>query len=151
MSYEVELRRLQPCATAVAEAVCRREEVASVLPGLFAEVAFYLEGAEAAAADVAFARFLEEGGEVQVEAGYATGSAVPGSGRVRPGWLPGGEAAVCLHEGPRESIAAAYDALREWLRSQKREAAGDPWEVYLTPPGEAPARIEVVWPLAGQA
>jgi effector-binding domain-containing protein len=149
MTYDVEVRALAPCDTAVIRTVCRLQDVGSVLPGIFQEVWHYLEAAEVPAG-LAFGRFTVAGGEIVVEAGFSTAEPVPGSARIQPGSLPGGEAAVCLHEGPYEQVEAAYNAVNDWLEREGREAAGEPWEVYLSPPEETPPRTEVVFPLAAR-
>jgi AraC family transcriptional regulator len=87
---------------------------------------------------------------VTLEAGLPVGDgAEPGDG-VSLGELSGGEAAVTVHTGPYESLHDAHAAVERWLADNELEPAGDPWESYLTDPGEVPDpadwKTEIVWP-----
>lgn len=66
--------------------------------------------------------------------------------------LPGGEAAVLMHVGPYDDLKRTYDALEAWFAENGREAAGGPWELYVTDPGAEPDpqkwQTEVIWPIA---
>jgi effector-binding domain-containing protein len=65
--------------------------------------------------------------------------------------LPGGRAAVTVHAGGYDSLAATYDRLRDWIAAEGLEDAPGPWESYITDPSEvsdsSQLRTEVVWPL----
>ncbi|MYG02265.1 MAG: hypothetical protein F4173_08285 [Acidobacteriia bacterium] len=54
------------------------------------------------------------------------------------GELPCGTMATVTHIGPYEGLPNTWAALTEWIRSQGLEAAGAPWEVYVTDPGAEP-------------
>ena len=45
--------------------------------------------------------------------------------------LPGGEAAVLVHRGPYDTLAASYERLTAWVESSGRTPAAPPREVYL--------------------
>ena len=45
--------------------------------------------------------------------------------------LPGGEAAVLVHRGPYDLLAASYERLTAWVESSGRTPAAPPREVYL--------------------
>lgn len=49
--------------------------------------------------------------------------------------VPGGEAAVVLHEGPYETIDEAYSAIGTWIADNGFHIAGPPQEAYLRAPG----------------
>jgi effector-binding domain-containing protein len=64
--------------------------------------------------------------------------------------VPGGSAATTMHRGPYSTIAAAYQALDDWMKASGRQPAGPPREVYLTEPGTVPESetlTEVQWPV----
>lgn len=46
---------------------------------------------------------------------------------------PGGEAAVAVHRGPYVRLNEAYEAIEEWMASNRRESAGHSWEIYGDP------------------
>ena len=65
--------------------------------------------------------------------------------------LPGGAAAVAIHEGAYDTLPDTHAAIERWLDANGLTSAGAPWETYLTDPGEVPDpkdwRTEVVYPL----
>jgi len=151
VDYRVEVRKLSPSATAVIYASIPFGEMAETLGEIFGEVQHYLHAIGVGpVSNQAFARFVVHQKEerVDVEAGFATSHPVTPAGDIRPAELPGGEAAVCLHVGPFNEIDKAYAALTEWLGAHGRKAAGVPWELYLSLPGEFPQRTEIFVPLA---
>jgi effector-binding domain-containing protein len=89
---------------------------------------------------------------VDLEAGLPVRSALPAKGEIRPGELPGGDAAVATHVGPYEGLPATGAALAKWVEGRGRIAAGPSWELYVTDPGMDPNpatwRTEIVKPLA---
>lgn len=66
--------------------------------------------------------------------------------------LPGRDAVVTIHAGPYESLGDTHIALDRWMSDSGLTAAGGPWEIYLTDPGEVPDQddwqTKIVWPLA---
>ena len=147
MGYDIEVRQLQRQDTAVIRAKCRWDQLGDTLSGIFAEVWSHINTTGAQPTGIAFARYRPETAEVGIEAGFTVAAPIARGGRVEPGELPGGEAAVCLHVGPYEEVAAAYEAVQTWMAEHQREANGAAWEVYLSPPEEQPPRTEVVFPL----
>ncbi len=147
MGYDIEVRLLERQHTAVVRAKCRRDEIADTLGGIFSEVWSLIGATGAQPAGVAFARYTPEAADIAIEAGFTVAAPVARAGRVEPGELPGGEAAVCLHIGAYEEVAAAYAAVQTWMKEHQRVLSGAPWEAYLTPPEEQPPRTEVVFPL----
>jgi effector-binding domain-containing protein len=147
MPYDIAVRRLEPQHTAVIRATCAWSEIPATLGAAFGEI-FPCVAQSGAVPGMPFARYTPHGDTVDVEAGAIVSQPIPPAGRVVPGQLPGGDAAVTLHVGPYEGVAAAYEAVQAWLTEHKRVAAGDPWELYLTPPEANPPQTEVVFPLA---
>lgn len=102
--------------------------------------------------------------EVALEIEFAVPVDVPvqGSGRVRPGILPGGRYVTLRHTGPYDGLVAANGALQDWAREQgvvlECSADGYRWrgraEHYCTDPAAEPdpARweVEVAYLVSGE-
>jgi effector-binding domain-containing protein len=58
-----------------------------------------------------------------------TRSFIP-SGEVYETSTPAGEAAIAIHRGAYDQLAAAHDAIHKWARSHCRTFAGYSWEIY---------------------
>jgi effector-binding domain-containing protein len=149
MSYEIHLQQLRPTNTAVVRKTTTIDEIGPDLGRIYSEVMEYLGHIGMPRAIQAIARYVihEDGRTVDIEAGFSTDRPVQPSGRIEPGQLPGGEAAVCLHIGAYDQVSAAYEALSEWMKRNERESSSAPWECYLSMPDEVPPRTEVVFPL----
>ena len=147
MDYAIELRTLERTDTAAVRLTTTMPRIGADIGQAFGEVMQYLQANGIQPTGLAFARFHSMGEEIDMEAGFSVPGAITGAGRVRPGELPAGEAAVTLHAGPYDAIGPAYEAIEAWLAAHNRKAAGAPWEVYLTPPDVQPPRTEVVFPL----
>jgi len=65
--------------------------------------------------------------------------------------LPGGRAALTVHEGSYDGLKDTYARLRDWIHAQGHRDGAGPWESYVNDPSEvddpAQLRTEVVWPL----
>jgi effector-binding domain-containing protein len=151
MSYEVKVRTLERADTAIVRETVPVGGIPEALTNAFGQIAAYLGRSGIAPAGSVFGRYTMHGDRVSIEAGFTVGVPIQGEGRVQPGELPGGEAAVCLHVGPYDAVADAYAAVQQWMEANSRVAAGVPWEVYLSPPDEQPPRTEVIFPLARRA
>ena len=58
----------------------------------------------------------------------------------------GGEAAVAVHRGPYHRMNEAHDAIRKWMLVNRRESAGQSWEIYGDPtPDPADTETTVVY------
>ena len=148
----VTTRALTPQPMLAIQARTVPSEGGALMGELLPEVWAYLEREGVHPAGPPFARYFEYGEDgVDLEAGFPVPGPVPGNDRVRGGELPGGEAAVAMHVGHYDTLAATYRQLERWIAEQGRRPAGAPWEVYLTDPGETPDpaewRTEVLWPV----
>jgi AraC family transcriptional regulator len=86
-----------------------------------------------------FARYLEMGPEMTIEAGMTVIGGVPsGEGDVLADTLPGGLAAVTLHQGPYDKLPDAFAAMHQWIEAEGFRPNGAPWELYVNDPGEFP-------------
>jgi effector-binding domain-containing protein len=65
--------------------------------------------------------------------------------------LPGGDAAVAVHQGSYEGLSGVYEALHDWIHAQGLSEGGAPWEIYEVSMNEtddpAALRTRVVWPV----
>jgi len=59
---------------------------------------------------------------------------------------PGGEAAVAVHRGEYNRVHQAHDAIKAWMTANRRESAGQSWEIYGDPtPDPANTETTVVY------
>ena len=99
-----------------------------------------------------FARYgmLSEG-TFDMEAGAPVAEHVEETDQIKQSTLPAGPAAKLTHLGPYETLGDAHKAVHEWLEENDREAAGNPWEIYVTDPEKEPDNTkwvtEVYYPL----
>ena len=57
-----------------------------------------------------------------------------------------GEAAVAVHRGPYNRMNEAHEAIRKWIAANRRESAGNSWEIYGDPtPDPAETETSVVY------
>lgn len=147
MQYDIRVENLQRQDTASVHTTCTTDEIAEPLSAIFSEVMAHIAASGVHPTGGAFGRYVPEQDGFQVEAGFTVSAPIPAAGRVVPGELPGGEAATCLHIGPYDEVAAAYEAIDSWLREHHREASAPPWELYLTGPEVQPPQTKVFFPL----
>lgn len=55
-------------------------------------------------------------------------------GKIRSKQMNGGKAIVAHYTGPYEQLALPYTAITNWLRENRREAVGLPFEIYYNDP-----------------
>ena len=151
MSIEtVELSEVK--AMTVSKAGLTVEEIGpwmgEVLPAVFGHVM----GNGGAPSGMPFALYDMVGDHIfDVEAGLPVAAHVAETDEIKQSTLPAGPAAKLTHLGPYESLSAAHTMLHKWMEENEREAAGRPWEVYVTDPGKEPDNTkwvtEVFYPL----
>lgn len=151
MVYEIEARTLERCSTAVVRARMGVEDVGPWLEGVYGRIAAHVGRHGSALVGAPFGRYVEHSdGTLEVEAGFAVSSEVPGVGDIEPSSLPAGTAAATWHVGPYDEMVPAYEALERWIAEKGGSIAEPAWEIYHTDPSvEAdPAvwRTEIVQP-----
>ena len=68
------------------------------------------------------------------------------AGEVYATETPGGEAAVAVHRGPYNRLNETHNAVRAWMAANRRESAGQSWEIYGDPtPDPADTETTVVY------
>ena len=115
------------------------EEIAQAIGALFGEVMDYLNQNGLSPAGMPFTIYHEmDRDRLDMECGMPVASAVEGTERVRSGELPAGKMVTVTHMGPYEQLGQTWSALKDWMEKQGLQAAGAPWEVYVTDPGAEP-------------
>lgn len=152
MSYEIEVRDVEPQAMVSIRTECHAAEIGATLQEILPEVWSYLQRAGVKPAGPPFTRYHGYvDNRADIEGGMPVAEALPGEGRITAGELPGGSVVTTIHMGPYEKLPEAHDALHVWMREQNKEAAGPQWEFYLTDPGQEPdpykRKTELVWPI----
>ena len=151
MSIET-VERSEVKVMTVSKAGLKVEEIGpwmgEVLPAIFGHVM----GNGGAPAGMPFALYDMVGDHIfDVEAGAPVAAHVAETDEIKQSTLPAGPAVKLTHLGPYETLSAAHTTLHKWLEENKREAAGRPWEVYVTDPESEPDNTkwvtEVYYPL----
>lgn len=153
MTYQVteEERERVPAITVRVRTTMAR--IPEDLGSIYQQVFLYLQQTGTTPAAPPFARYHEMTDvDIDMEAGISISTEAPGNEQVRASELPAGPVASVWYIGPYgEGMAAAYNAIEQWMAENQRTPAGAPWEVYWTDPEEEPDpekyRTEIVWPL----
>ena len=75
---------------------------------------------------------------IEFECAIPVAAPFAGHGDVKPGSVGGGEAVVCTHVGPYDTIGQTWEAMMAWVERTGTDAGRRGWESYLTDPGEEP-------------
>jgi effector-binding domain-containing protein len=95
-----------------------------------------------------FARYLEFGARVEVDAGFPCTGPIVETELVHAAFLPGGRAVQGTVVGPYEEIGAAWSEVQAWITQHELVPTSPPWESYLSGPGD-PGRpvTQIVFPV----
>ncbi len=153
MSHEIKKRSVEATPFLFVRTKAKQEEIASALESSFGAVFQYATTNGIAFAGPPTARYANFGpGFITIEAGMPVAGDARGEGDIELGSLFGGEVATTIHKGPYDQLSEAHQAIESWLAENSEQAAGGPWESYVTDPGEVPDpadwETEVNWPLA---
>jgi effector-binding domain-containing protein len=151
MAYDFEIKELQAQPTAYIRERAP-PDIGMVFGKLLGEVFGYLGGVGVQPAGPPYDRIHAMNADgFDLEVGIAVASPIDGNGRVLPGELPAGRAAVTWHTGRYDQLSAAHGAIQAWIAEQGLEPAGPGWEVYHTDPSQEPdpskLRTEIVYPV----
>jgi len=72
--------------------------------------------------------------DVDIESAAPIGASINATSRIKVHELAGGCVASTIHRGPYEAIGEAYNALMQWLETNKYRITGSPRELYLQGP-----------------
>ncbi len=151
MSIEtVELTEVK--AMTISAAAVKNSEISAKLGEMLPAVFDHVMGNGGAPTGMPFARYDTLSDDTSdIEAGAPVAAHVAETDQIKQSKLPAGPAVKLTHLGPYENLSAAHTTLNEWLEENKREAAGPPWEIYVTDPGSEPDNTkwvtEVYYPL----
>lgn len=155
MAYEIETEVLAPVPMLYQRRRVERNALGEVLAEMLPAVFGYTIESGLAPAGHPIVRYLGMSpAYVTIDAGVPLSeqpSAPPDDTGILAGELPGGLAAVTVHRGPYEGLGNAHAALDRWITGSDHDSAGEPWERYLTDPGEVPNAddwlTKVCWPI----
>ncbi|MBN1538166.1 MAG: GyrI-like domain-containing protein [Anaerolineales bacterium] len=139
MSYECQLidRPVQPVASIRTRAAV--ENLPQVLGQAYGAIAQYLGQIGQFPAGEPFAAYYNmDMQDLDLEIGFPVSAKIPGKETIQPGEIPGGKAVVCMHVGPYDKIAAAYEAMDAWMKTNHIEPTGICYEFYLKDPQTTP-------------
>lgn len=77
-------------------------------------------------------------GYTVIEAGIPVAEKLAGKAEIKGTMTPGGKVLAALHTGAYEKMEPLYEAMDKYVKINKFEIAGGPWEVYLTDPTTEP-------------
>ncbi len=152
MSLNFATREIQSQPIVGIRATTTMEEIKQVIGALFGEIMEYFTRNGLAPAGMPLTIYHEmDADRLEMECGMPVASPVEGTERVRPGELPAGKVATVTHMGPYEQLGQTWSALMKWMEEEGLQAAGAPWEVYVTDPGEEPDqskwRTDIFFPI----
>jgi AraC family transcriptional regulator len=129
------------------------DDVGATLARIYGAVFGHVMGHGGAPAGQPFARYEMAGDHLfNIKAGIPVAEHVQATDSIQQSSLPGGPAAKSVHVGPYDTIEKAHAALHEWIDVHGRECVGNPWEIYVTDPGQEPDSskwvTEIYYPLA---
>lgn len=154
MLYSIAKQELAPQPVLVIRKRVPRADIAKAIAETLGRIFQYAQSRGAAFAGQPLTRYLDWGpGVLTLEIGMPVlaAPAVESGAEVRADVLPGGPAAVTTHIGPYDELNEAHAAVQIWIEQNGLRAAGAPWEIYVTDPGEVPDpaawRTAIFWPL----
>ncbi len=151
-SSKIELKVLRSHHTATMRSEVDRAALSLEMGRLHQAVRETLEKQGVEGTSAPFARYHSFGETVDFECGVMVDEPIDADGKVTPGELPAGPAAIAVHRGPYESLSGTYDAMSAWLENSPDYVAnGGPWELYITDPSAEPDPTrwltEIIYPL----
>lgn len=106
-----------------------------VMGKAYGEIYQYLGELGEYPADVPFAAYYNmDMQDLDVEIGFPVSKPLPGKGEIKPGEIPAGRQASCMHLGPYREIEPAYTALMQWIAEKGYTPTGVAYEFYLNDP-----------------
>jgi effector-binding domain-containing protein len=150
-THVCELRQAPERAVMVVRFRCPATDMPRRLGEAYAAVFGYLAEMRVTPAGPPFAAYHNmDMANLEVEAGCAVSTPLPGRGEVQPGRIEAGRQAVTLHAGPYNTCQATYQVLMDWMRAHGYEGTGVAYEFYLNDPAHTPPhalRTEIVFPI----
>ena len=151
MSYNCELieRTAQPVVSIRTRGAVK--DLPSILGRSYGALGAYLGRMRQEPAGAPFAAYYNQDMQnLDLEIGFPVAKKVAGQGEIQSGEIPGGRAASCMHTGPYDKIAAAYEALGQWMQARGLQGTGACYEFYLNDPQNTPSeklQTQILFPL----
>jgi effector-binding domain-containing protein len=127
------------------------QDLPALVGRAFGAVAQYLSELGEAPAGPSFAAYYNmDMQDLDTELGFPVGGALPGTGEIQAGEIPGGWQVSLIYTGPYPGMGLAYQALTEFVQASGREPTGVAIEFYLNSPMDTPAeRLQtlIIFPL----
>ncbi|MEM9775370.1 MAG: helix-turn-helix domain-containing protein [Chloroflexota bacterium] len=143
MSYEVTKKTIEEVPFLYMRKQAKPDAVSEALASMLVPVFQYATANGIPFAGPPTARYVSFGpGLVTLEAGMPVAGPADAKDDIILGSLFGGEVASTIHKGPYDTLNLGHEAVQEWMIENNLEAAGPPWEVYITDPGEVPDPAE---------
>ena len=151
MTYHCELIN-QPARTTLSIRLRSAvKDLPEVLPRAYRTIGDYLDAVGERPGGPPYAAYFNmDMNDLDIEAGVTIAGELPGEGPIRPGAIPSGRAAACVHVGPYDDLPKAYEALGQWIAQEGLEPAGVAYEIYVDDPMEVPPetlKTQIVMPL----
>jgi len=147
----MEIRNVQERHIAAVRTRTPVEKLTEIMGACYGEVIGCISSQNLQPAGPPFAIYYNmDMADLDVEIGFPVASKITECGRVKPGIIPGGRAAVDLHVGPYDKIGDTYERLTSFLKDQAVEPDSFSYEYYLNDPAEtAPEdlKTEIYFPL----
>jgi AraC family transcriptional regulator len=156
---ELEIRELKPRTTACVRLRITPDELSGAFPTHLPRIAARVQELGGSIAGPPYARYFHWGWDaVEVEIGAPIAAFLPDlpevvlaeRGEVAGSELPGGRAAVLVHQGPYGQLGDSWGRLEELMAEQHLLSAACGWEHYVDDPDEvvpAELRTELVHPI----
>jgi effector-binding domain-containing protein len=127
MSYQIDVRCVEPVPTLIVRRQARPRELSVVVPAACGYVWDFVRRAGVRGAGRHVALYLND---IDLEVGVEVAAAVPAAGDVAMSATPAGWVVTTIHRGPYAGLHDAHAAIREWSRQHARRLAGPNWEIY---------------------
>jgi AraC family transcriptional regulator len=125
MSVTVTRKSLQPALALVIRKKCAQSEIAQTLGACLPRVFAWATQHGVPFAGPPFTRYLPSGpGLLTVEAGLTIAAPSKGEDDILAVELPGGPAAVAIHEGAYDKLAETHAAVERWIDANGLTSAG---------------------------
>ena len=152
MDFNCEIKELPAQPVLSIRAKCAVQELPQLLGVSFGAIAQHLDGMGENLAGAPFVVYYNmDMQDLDMEIGFPVLRTLPGRGEVQAGFTPAGKAASCLHIGPYNEVASAYNDLSAWISTQGVQPTGVAYEFYLNDPQHTPpAELQtlILYPLA---
>lgn len=151
MSYECKIidQPAQPIASIRTHAAV--QNLSQVLGQCYGTIAQYLGQIGQFPAGAPFVAYYNmDMQNLDLEIGFPVSGKIPGKDAVQPGEIPASKAVTCMHIGPYDKIAAAYEAMDQWIKANHVEPTGACYEFYLNDPQQTPPdalQTRIVFPV----